>query len=151
LASNPATCRAPEQNADPARQTESQNVDAGQILNAVAALPISTWEYPEDAAGGRHIGPSAADFNAAFGLGPSTPFIAPADIGGVALVSIQGLKSSFDAQSATTDSAIQGLKSTLNVSSAKANRAIKKIRKLQKQNRKLNRRLKRLEKAVFHK
>jgi hypothetical protein len=146
------SARSLEQNADPAGQAEAQNVESATILNAVAALPLSTWVYQGDATGGRHIGPSGADFKAAFGLGSSEQFIAPADVGGVALASIQALKTSLDAQAAKvgdTSTAVQNLASSLGVQSTKTRRALTKIRGLQKLNRKLNRRLKRLEKAVF--
>jgi hypothetical protein len=66
-------------------------VDANAILRAVAALPITTWNYIGEAAGVQHMGPMAQDFYAAFGLGDSERHITTIDADGVALAAIQGL------------------------------------------------------------
>jgi hypothetical protein len=60
------------------------------VLDKVAALPISHWNYKGNAAA-PHIGPMAQDFNAAFGLGVDNKHIGTVDEGGVALAAIQGL------------------------------------------------------------
>jgi len=67
------------------------DVDARQVLAKVAALPISTWRYQGEAAGVRHIGPTAQDFAAAFAMGDSDTSITTVDADGVALAAIQGL------------------------------------------------------------
>jgi len=65
-------------------------VDAQDVLESLAALPISTWSYK--AVGDvRHMGPMAQDFYAAFGLGGSDKRIQGIDVDGVALASIQAL------------------------------------------------------------
>lgn len=73
-------------------------VDPQQVLDKVAALPLSTWRYKQ--AEERHLGPMAQDFAAAFGLGADDKHIAPADVGGVALAAIQALKQQLDAKDA---------------------------------------------------
>jgi hypothetical protein len=65
-------------------------VNPRTVLNKVAALPISTWNYKE-MRDGRHMGPTAQDFHAAFGLGGSDKTITTVDPDGVALAAIQGL------------------------------------------------------------
>jgi len=60
------------------------------VLVKVAALPIATWNF-KDLRDGRHMGPMAPDFYAAFGLGACDTTIATVDPGGVALAAIQGL------------------------------------------------------------
>lgn len=65
-------------------------VSAREVLDKVAALPISTWNYKE-MHDGRHMGPMAQDFYAAFHLGGSEKTITTVDPDGVALAAIQGL------------------------------------------------------------
>jgi hypothetical protein len=66
-------------------------VDARAVLDAVAAMPITTWNYKTQDDGVRHMGPMAQDFRAAFGLGISDRLIDTIDPDGVALAAIQGL------------------------------------------------------------
>jgi hypothetical protein len=61
-------------------------LDGGALLSALRTLPISTYHGTGDPSGARHIGPSAAAFNAAFGLG-SGDEVAVNDLAGVALAS----------------------------------------------------------------
>ena len=65
-------------------------VQPREVLEKVAALPLSGWNYKEDK-GTRHLGPMAQDFYAAFNVGPDDKHIATVDEGGVALAAIQGL------------------------------------------------------------
>ena len=65
-------------------------VDNQEILERVAGLPISRWNFKTDGKT-RHIGPMAQDFYAAFNVGPDDKHIATVDEGGVALAAIQGL------------------------------------------------------------
>ncbi len=71
-------------------------VNALAILDKVAALPIQTWSYTNDASGSRHLGPVAQDFQAAFGLGADEKHIATVDADGVALAAIQGLNTKVE-------------------------------------------------------
>lgn len=65
-------------------------VDSVSVLETVAKLPISTWEY-KGQDGVKHIGPMAQNFHAAFGLGDDPKGISSIDTGGVALAAIKGL------------------------------------------------------------
>ena len=66
-------------------------VDPVQVLDKVAALPLSRWNFKGDTAT-EHLGPMAQDFHTAFGLnGADDTHIATVDEGGVALAAIQGL------------------------------------------------------------
>jgi len=67
------------------------SVDGLDILNALAGVPIQTWNYTTQDAGIRHIGPIAQDFRAAFGVGENATTISTVDAQGVALAAIQGL------------------------------------------------------------
>jgi hypothetical protein len=65
----------------------------GQVLLAkLERMPVSSWNYRGAPAQERHLGPVAEDFHAAFGLGASNRYIAPADMAGVALASVKALQ-----------------------------------------------------------
>ena len=55
------------------------------------AMPVMTWNYRTQDESIRHIGPTAQDFRAAFGLGENDKTISTIDPSGVALAAIQGL------------------------------------------------------------
>jgi hypothetical protein len=74
-----------------------QPVDAGKVLDQVAALPITKWNYKEDAST-EHIGPMAQDFYAAFKVGPDDKHITTVDESGVALAAIQALNVKLEEQ-----------------------------------------------------
>ncbi|MFD3663707.1 tail fiber domain-containing protein [Streptomyces sp. NPDC058659] len=66
-------------------------VNGFEVLETVAALPVSTWRYlwePEDV---RHLGPMAQDWHAAFGFNQDDTRIPVVDGLGVALVCVQAL------------------------------------------------------------
>jgi trimeric autotransporter adhesin len=65
-------------------------VDGKEILDQVAALPITSWSYKTDDSV-RHIGPVAQDFHDTFGVGQDDKHIAALDSAGIALAAIQGL------------------------------------------------------------
>jgi hypothetical protein len=69
------------------------------ILEKVAALPITSWNYKQDASS-RHLGPMAQDFYAAFGVGLDDKHIATVDADGVALAAIQGLNQKVEEKDA---------------------------------------------------
>lgn len=71
-------------------------VDPQEILEKVASLPLSEWNYRQDPAT-RHVGPMAQDFHAAFGVGPDERHITTVDADGVALAAIQGLNRKLEA------------------------------------------------------
>ncbi len=68
-----------------------QTVNPQAVLERVAAMPITTWNYKAEGAGVRHIGPMAQDMYAAFTLGDSDKAIGTVDADGIALASIQAL------------------------------------------------------------
>jgi hypothetical protein len=70
-------------------------VEPREVLERVAALPISRWNYKNDA-GTPHLGPMSQDFYAAFGVGPDNKHIATVDADGVALAAIQGLNQKLE-------------------------------------------------------
>ena len=65
-------------------------VSGADLLERLERLPISTWNYKSDP-GARHLGPTAQDFRAAFGLGNDERSISTIDPAGIALAASQQL------------------------------------------------------------
>lgn len=66
-------------------------VGANEILERLAAMPLSVWTYGFDHASVRHMGPMAQDFASAFGLGGSDRKIDMLDANGVVMAACQAL------------------------------------------------------------
>jgi hypothetical protein len=101
------------QASDRHRKENEQPIDSGSVLEKVLALPLSIWNYRDDEAKARHLGPMAQDFRAAFGLGTDDKGIATVDADGVALAAIQGLNQKLEAQARQKDVEIGELKQTV--------------------------------------
>jgi autotransporter adhesin len=89
----------------PSDENLKQNVEAidpETVLEKVASLPVSAWEYT-DRPGERHIGPMAQDFREAFGLGRDETSISTVDVSGVALASIQALNQKLNSHNAALE------------------------------------------------
>ncbi len=71
--------------------TGGSPVNGFALLDALAALPVSSWRYHWEPENVRHLGPMAQDWRAAFGLGDSDTTIPAVDANGVAVVAIQAL------------------------------------------------------------
>jgi hypothetical protein len=84
-------------------------VNAAEILDKVAALPITRWNFKADERT-RHLGPMAQDFYSAFNIGTDDKHIGLLDEGGVALAAIQGLNQKLEQQDKDKDAEIQTLK-----------------------------------------
>jgi hypothetical protein len=78
---------------DRAAKTDLVPVDGSWVLGRLRELPLYTWRYRSEVSGALHMGPTAQDFHAAFGLGDSDTRIATVDADGVALAAIQALAS----------------------------------------------------------
>ena len=76
-------------------------VDSREILEKLAALPITQWHYRwEESDATPHLGPMAQDFKAAFYPGRDDKSITTLEADGVALAAIQGLNQKLEAQRA---------------------------------------------------
>jgi hypothetical protein len=64
-------------------------VDARQVLDHLAQLPIATWNYKSQAPAVRHLGPMAQDPFTAFGVGEDQRHITGIDADGVALAQLK--------------------------------------------------------------
>ena len=75
-------------------------VNPREVLDKVAAMPVTRWNFKEDATT-THLGPMAQDFHAAFGLGEDDRHITTVDADGVALAAIQGLNQKLEEREAS--------------------------------------------------
>jgi trimeric autotransporter adhesin len=69
-----------------------RDLDGEDVLAKLARIPIREWNYKSQNAGVRHVGPTAQDFHAAFGLGEDPLRINTLDPDGIALRAIQALE-----------------------------------------------------------
>ncbi len=89
-------------------------VDVRAVLDKVARMPISEWQYKSQAEV-RHIGPMAQDFHAAFAVGRDEKHITTVDADGVALAAIQGLNEKLEERLSQKDQEIELLKKNVAV------------------------------------
>ncbi len=66
-------------------------IDGDQLLAKVDELPISQWNYKREDRSVTHIGPTAQDFKAIFGVGKDSVSISTIDPSGIALAAIKEL------------------------------------------------------------
>jgi hypothetical protein len=85
---------------DRERKENFAPVDGQAVLARLADVPITTWNYRAQEPSVRHMGPTAQDFYATFGLGEDERHIAALDANGVALAAIQALYAQHQSQEA---------------------------------------------------
>ncbi len=83
---------------DKNRKTDFNDVNPRTVLAKLASLPVREWRYTNEVAGVKHLGPTAQDFQTAFGLGTDDKSIGTVDADGVALAAIQGLNQKLEEQ-----------------------------------------------------
>ena len=86
---------------DVRKKTAFRPVDGERLLARLAAIPVRTWQYRTQDAAIRHMGPTAQDFHAAFGVGESDTTITGVDADGVALAGVKALALRTRTQAAT--------------------------------------------------
>lgn len=69
-----------------------RDLDGESVLDKLARLPVRTWSYKAQAPTIRHVGPTAQDFKAAFGLGETERQISSIDADGIALAAAKALE-----------------------------------------------------------
>ena len=80
-----------------------RDVDGEDLLAKLARIPIREWNYKAQDTAIRHMGPTAQDFRAAFGLGDFPLRINTIDADGVALAGVQALDTRTSALRAVVD------------------------------------------------
>jgi hypothetical protein len=69
-----------------------RDLNGSDVLAKLAAMPILEWNYKAQDSAVRHVGPTAQDFHAAFGLGEDPLRISTIDADGIALRAVQALE-----------------------------------------------------------
>lgn len=75
-------------------------LDAEEVLLKITGLAVDNWRYIGEPGDVRHVGPTAQDFRAAFGLGTDDRTIGMIDIDGINMLAIQALAARTDALAA---------------------------------------------------
>ncbi len=68
-----------------------RDLGGDDVLAKIARMPIREWNYKTQDAAIRHVGPTAQDFHAAFGLGEDPLRISTIDADGIALAGVKAL------------------------------------------------------------
>jgi hypothetical protein len=84
-------------------KTGFTQVDEKQILEQLAALPISQWRYKTEDQDQTHVGPVAEDFQQVFGLSDGA-HISTVDASGVVMAAVKGLYQVVKEKDAELDS-----------------------------------------------
>ena len=93
-----------------------QPVDTVAVLNKLAGIPVTQWNYRwEEDSAVRHLGPMAQDFKAAFFPGGDEKTISTLEFDGVALAAIQGLNQKLEQKLEQKETEITELKQRLEV------------------------------------
>ena len=87
-----------------------RDLDADDLLARFARMPVTEWSYKAQDATVRHIGPTAQDFFAAFGLGSDRLGIGTLDASGVALAGVKALEGRTRGQRIELDAQTQALR-----------------------------------------
>jgi hypothetical protein len=91
-------------------------MDGQEVLVRLAELPVTTWNYKAQDPSVRHVGPTAQDFYAAFGLGEDERHIASLDANGVALAAIKALyvqNPALESENATLQQRLEDLEARM--------------------------------------
>jgi hypothetical protein len=68
------------------------SLDGESVLDELSRMPVMSWSYKSQDAAIRHVGPTAQDFHAAFGLGEDPLRIGTLDADGIALAGVKALE-----------------------------------------------------------
>ena len=88
-----------------------QPIDAQSVLEKVAQLPLTEWNYK--GYGDRHVGPMAQDFHTAFPFNGNDKMLNSADEAGITLAAIQGLNQKLETEVKQKDEKIGELEKRL--------------------------------------
>lgn len=90
-----------------------RDLDGDDVLAKLAAMSIQEWSYKAQDASIRHVGPTAQEFSAAFGLGEDPLRISTIDADGIALRAVQALEHRDRTTAAAQASEIAALRATV--------------------------------------
>lgn len=75
------------------RKENFQDLSGEDVLDRLSRIPIQRWSYITGGPAATHVGPTAQDFYAAFGLGTNPLRISSVDADGIALAGVKALES----------------------------------------------------------
>ena len=109
------------------RKHNFATISGEDVLGRLRRMPISLWTYKVDADNVRHLGPTAQDFKAAFGLnGDDDTHISTVDADGVALAAAKALEARTAEQQARIE-AVERENKTLRSENAELRARLDKI------------------------
>ncbi len=88
------------QNSDRNAKENFEPVDPAEVLDKIAQMDITTWNFKAESDEIRHMGPVAQDFARFFGLGEHENKISLVDVDGVTLAAIKGLNERLERKEA---------------------------------------------------
>ncbi len=91
-------------------KTDLAPLDGIATLERLARLPVYQWAAKDDPRRIPHVGPTAQDFMATFGVGDNDRMIGFADAQGVLFAAVQGLNAKFGQAVEAKDAAIAALR-----------------------------------------
>jgi len=80
------------------------SVDGGELLESIAGLPVTRWNYKTEDDAVQHIGPVAQDFYATFHIGNDDKSISALDAAGISLAAVKELHRRTQAQQTEIES-----------------------------------------------
>lgn len=93
-----------------------RDLDDDDLLAKIARMPVREWNYKAQDRAIRHVGPTAQDFHAAFGLGEDPLRISTIDADGIALAALRALEArtrAADERSRTLEAQLSTLRDRL--------------------------------------
>jgi hypothetical protein len=90
-----------------------RDLDRDDLLVRLAQMPVREWSYKAQGPSIRHVGPTAQDFHAAFGLGEDPLRIGTVDAAGIALAAVQALEARTRAENDALRAEVEALKRAL--------------------------------------
>ena len=71
---------------------EFRELSGEDVLGKLSRMPVMEWSYKAQGSAVRHVGPTAQNFRAAFGLGADPLRISSVDADGIALAAVRALE-----------------------------------------------------------
>jgi hypothetical protein len=112
---------------DRARKRDFRDLPGDDVLDKLARMPIQEWSYNAQDAAIRHVGPTAQDFHAAFGLGEDPLRISTIDADGIALRAVQALELRDRTAAAAQADEIAALRAEISALTGQLTEALRRI------------------------
>lgn len=108
--------------------TKENFAPAGDVLNKLRNIPVTSWNYVSEGQKVRHLGPMAEDFFAQFGLGTGNTSIGVQDLAGVSIAAVKELDEQLQEKQAEIEK-LQGEIKTLRSNQTELEKRLEAIEK----------------------